>query len=160
MPLSGPDAAQSAPLLCALGMDAKAVSDRVGTASAIKMSRSIIINGLEALVVERYTNARHYGVEDHMLPTLAETFPGIDWQALGGYLFCRVAQHGKRRAEEMAEAARTVAEAGIAPLMASAIAAKHQWMADMAKDAIFGGLSEADGWRAYADRILQARQAP
>ncbi|SPR96372.1 DUF1932 domain-containing protein [Cupriavidus taiwanensis] len=108
-------------------MDATAVSDHVGTASAIKMRRSIMIKGLEALV-ESYPNARHYGVEDHMLPTLAETFPNIDWESLGAYLFSRVARHGKRRAEEMAEAARTVAETGIPPTMAEAIAAKQQWM--------------------------------
>ena len=76
-----------------------------------------MIKGLEALVIESYTTARKYGVEDHVLPTLAETFPSIDWPKQGAYFFSRVVQHGKRRAEEMREAANTVAEAGFEPFM-------------------------------------------
>ncbi|ALF90926.1 MULTISPECIES: NAD(P)-dependent oxidoreductase [Ralstonia solanacearum species complex] len=154
MLIGGTQAGTMAPALAALGMDARPVSGRIGIASAIKMSRSILIKGLEALVIESYTNARRYGVEDHMLPTLAETFPGIDWPALGGYLFSRVAKHGQRRAEEMAEAARTVEETGIAPILARAIADKQQWVARLAADGAFEGLSEQDGWRAYSDRII------
>lgn len=32
-----------------------------------------MIKGLEALVIESYTTARKYGVEDHVLPTPQET---------------------------------------------------------------------------------------
>lgn len=155
MLIGGAYAAALAPALTALGMDAKPVSECVGIASAIKMSRSILIKGLEALVIESYTNARRYGVEDHMLPTLAETFPGIDWPALGGYLFSRVARHGKRRAEEMREAARAVEETGIAPILSRAIAEKQHWVAQLAQAGVFDGVSESDGWRAYADRVIQ-----
>ncbi|CBJ35744.1 NAD(P)-dependent oxidoreductase [Ralstonia solanacearum] len=159
MLIGGAQASAMAPALAALGMDAQPVSERIGIASAIKMSRSILIKGLEALVIESYTNARRYGVEDHMLPTLAETFPGIDWQTLGGYLFSRVARHGRRRAEEMAEAARTVEETGIAPTMARAIADKQQWVARLAGEGVFDGLSEQDGWRAYSDRLIARTDA-
>ena len=76
----------------------------------------MMIKGLEALVIESYTTARKYGVEDHVLPTLAETFPSIDWQQTGAYFFSRVVQHGKRRAEEMRESANTVKEAGFEPM--------------------------------------------
>ena len=155
MLLGGAYAAALGPALVALGMDAKPVSERIGIASAIKMSRSILIKGLEAIVIESFTNARRYGVEDHMLPTLDETFPGIDWQRLGGYLFSRVAKHGKRRAEEMYEAARTVEETGIAPIASRAIADKQQWVAQLAQAGAFDGISECDGWKAYADRVIQ-----
>ena len=79
MLLGGPQAASLAAALQALGLDAKAVSVDIGVASAIKMCRSVMIKGLEALVIESYTTARAYGVEAHVLPTLAETFPSIDW---------------------------------------------------------------------------------
>jgi 3-hydroxyisobutyrate dehydrogenase-like beta-hydroxyacid dehydrogenase len=79
------------------------------------MCRSVMIKGLEALVIESYATARAYGVEDHVLPTLQETFPSIDWSQQGAYFFSRVVQHGKRRAEEMREAANTVREAGFDP---------------------------------------------
>jgi 3-hydroxyisobutyrate dehydrogenase-like beta-hydroxyacid dehydrogenase len=138
-------------------MDAKPVAERIGVASAIKMCRSVMIKGLEALVIESYTTARQYGVEDHVLPTLAETFPSIDWDKQGAYFFSRVAQHGQRRAEEMRESANTVREAGFEPFMAQAIAGKQQWVADRAKDGVFGGIGKQAPWQDYADRLIAAR---
>lgn len=153
MLLGGPRAAELAPLLQGWGLDARAVSDRLGVASAIKMCRSIMIKGLEALVIESYATARRYGVEDHVLPTLAETFPSIDWHKQGAYFFSRVVQHGQRRAEEMREAARTVQEAGFAPLMTGPIADKQQWVADLAATGVFAELSKDARWQDYADRL-------
>lgn len=141
------------------GMDARAVSEKLGVASAIKMSRSIMIKGLEALVIEAYTNARRYGVEAQVLPTLKETFPQIDWDQQGAYFFSRVVQHGKRRAEEMREAARTVEEAGFEPLMTAAIAGKQDWVAQQARDGVFDGLEGQSKWEDYADRLI-ARLKP
>jgi 3-hydroxyisobutyrate dehydrogenase-like beta-hydroxyacid dehydrogenase len=156
MLLGGTSASELAGVLNAWGMDAKAVSDKLGVASAIKMCRSVMIKGLEALVIESYTTARAYGVEDHVLPTLAETFPSIDWDKQGAYFFSRVVQHGQRRAEEMREAANTVREAGpgFAPLMASAIADKQQWVADQARAGVFADLGKDARWQDYADRLL------
>jgi 3-hydroxyisobutyrate dehydrogenase-like beta-hydroxyacid dehydrogenase len=158
MLLGGAPAASLALVLGGWGMDAKAVSDRLGVASAIKMCRSVMIKGLEALVIESYSTARQYGVEDHVLPTLQETFPSIDWQQQGAYFFSRVVQHGKRRAEEMREAANTVSEAGFEPFMATAIADKQQWVADCAKAGVFDGLPKNARWQDYADRLIAARE--
>jgi 3-hydroxyisobutyrate dehydrogenase-like beta-hydroxyacid dehydrogenase len=158
MLLGGAKAHELAQALNAWGMDAKVVSERLGVASAIKMSRSVMIKGLEALVIESYATARQYGVEEHVIPTLQETFPGIDWTKQGAYLFSRVVQHGKRRAEEMREAANTVREAGFEPFMASATADKQQFVADCAKDGAFEGLPKDARWQDYADRLLKARR--
>ena len=154
MLLGGAQAEALAATLCAWGMDARAVSERLGVASAIKMSRSIMIKGLEALVIESYTTARRYGVEAHVLPTLAETFPQIDWERQGAYFFSRVVQHGKRRAEEMREAAQTVRETGFEPFMAAAIAAKQDWVAQQARTGLFEGLDGMSPWQDYADRLI------
>jgi 3-hydroxyisobutyrate dehydrogenase-like beta-hydroxyacid dehydrogenase len=154
MLLGGLQAAPLAALLTDWGMDAKAVSEQLGVASAIKMCRSVMIKGLEALVIESYTTARKYGVEDHVLPTLQETFPSIDWQRQGAYFFSRVVQHGKRRAEEMREAANTVQEAGFEPLMATAIADKQQWVSDRARADVFKDLPKDARWQDYADRLI------
>jgi 3-hydroxyisobutyrate dehydrogenase-like beta-hydroxyacid dehydrogenase len=154
MLLGGAKAGELATVLQAWGMDAKPVSERLGVASAIKMCRSVMIKGLEALVIESYATARQYGVEDHVLPTLAETFPSIDWSRQGSYFFSRVAQHGQRRSEEMHEAARTVHEAGMEPLMASAIAHKQAFVTAMARDGVFDGLPKDAPWQDYADRLL------
>jgi hypothetical protein len=96
-------------------------------------------------------------VEDAMIATLQETFPGIDWQQQGSYFFSRVAQHGKRRAEEMREAANTVREAGFEPSMATAIAQKHDWMAGQARDGRFLSLGVQPAWKDFADCMLAAR---
>jgi 3-hydroxyisobutyrate dehydrogenase-like beta-hydroxyacid dehydrogenase len=153
MLLGGARAAQLAGVLTAWGLDARAVSDRLGVASAIKMCRSVMIKGMEALVIESYTTARRYGVENHVLPTLRETFPAIDWEKQAAYFFSRVVQHGQRRAEEMREAATTVREAGFEPFMASATAETQQWVAERAADGLFQGIAEDAPWQAYADRL-------
>lgn len=157
MLLGGPHAAELADQLRAWGMDATVVSERIGVASATKMCRSVMIKGLEALVLESYATARHHGVEDDMIATLQETFPGIDWQQQGSYFFSRVAKHGQRRAEEMREAAHTVREAGFEPFMAEAIAGKHDWMAAQARAGHFDGLAPSPPWQEWADRLLAAR---
>ena len=159
MLLGGPQASALADRLRSFDMDARCVSPQIGIASAIKMCRSVMIKGLEALVIESYTTARAYGVEDHVLPTLAETFPSIDWSEQGAYFFSRVVQHGKRRAEEMREAANTVKEAGFESFMASAIADKQQWVADQAAGGVFADLGKDAKWQAYADRLLAMRTA-
>lgn len=154
MLLGGAQAEALAATLNGWGMDAKAVSETLGVASAIKMSRSIMIKGLEALVIESFTTARRYGVEAQMLATLKETFPQIDWPQQGAYFFSRVVQHGRRRAEEMREAAQTVREAGFEPLMTAGIAARQDWVARQARDGVFEGLSGKSAWEDYADRLI------
>ncbi|MFD0668402.1 DUF1932 domain-containing protein [Ramlibacter sp. MAHUQ-53] len=158
MLLGGARAAELAARLQAWGMDARPVSEQLGVASAIKMCRSVMIKGLEALVIESYTTARAYGVEDHVLPTLAETFPQIDWSAQGAYFFSRVVQHGKRRAEEMRESANTVREAGFEPVMTAAIAGKQQWVADQAAGGVFREVAPGARWQDYADALIAARK--
>ncbi len=156
MLLAGARAAELAAVLKDWGLDAKAVSEQLGVASAIKMCRSVMIKGLEALVIESYATARAYGVEGHVLPTLAETFPSIDWEKQGAYFFSRVVQHGQRRAEEMRESANTVREAGFEPFMAQAIADKQQWVADQARAGLFRDVPKDARWQDYADRLIVA----
>ena len=156
MLLGGPSAAIVAPQLQAWGMNVTVVSDKLGIASAIKMCRSVMIKGLEALVVECYSTARSYGVEEHVLPTLHKTFPSIDWNAQGRYFFSRVVAHGRRRAEEMREVAVTVCDAGLDPRMTSAIALEQDWVADLAANGAFSDVTEADTWQVYADHIIES----
>jgi 3-hydroxyisobutyrate dehydrogenase-like beta-hydroxyacid dehydrogenase len=154
MLLGGAHAQAAASLLAPLGFSMAVASDEIGVASAIKMCRSVFIKGLEAIVIESYAAARQYGVEDRVLASLAETFPTIDWEKQGAYLFSRVAQHGRRRAEEMREAAVTVKEAGFDPHMAAASAARQDMIAGLAAQGAFAGLDATVDWRDYADRIL------
>lgn len=162
--LGGAGAGELAPLLVALGFDAKVASDRLGVASATKMCRSIMIKGLEAMVIESFTTARAYGVEDAVLASLQETFPSIDWEQQGAYFFQRVIEHGRRRAEEVREVAETVREAGLTPWSAQGTAERQAWVADQADAGLFGARGSAEfarspDWRIEADRILAARKS-
>jgi len=153
MLVGGPDAATLAPTLAALGFAASVASAELGVASAIKMCRSVMIKGMEAIVIESYLAARRYGIEGEVLASLAETFPGIDWERQGSWFWTRVVQHGKRRAEEMRESAATMREAGFEGIMASAIAERHQWVADLAAAGTFDGVAHDANWREFADCI-------
>jgi hypothetical protein len=90
-----------------------------------------------------------------VLASLAETFPGLDWERQAGWFWRRVVQHGKRRAEEMREAAVTVRDAGIEPRMATATAGTQAWVASLRADGVFDGVDAEGGWRALADRIAR-----
>ena len=157
--LGGPDAAALVPQLADLGFSAKLVSGRLGVASATKMCRSVIIKGLEAMTVESLTAARHYGVEDAVLASLGETFPGMDWEKQAVYFFQRVIEHGRRRGEELIEAAVTVEQAGVPPGSAVGTAERQTWVADLADGGVFGERGSPEfartaDWRVEADRIL------
>ena len=158
--LGGSSAAALAARLAPLGFDAKVASERLGVASATKMCRSVMIKGLEAMVIESFTAARHYGVEDAVLASLQETFPGIDWEKQGAYFFQRVIEHGRRRSEEMFESANTVRDVGMPAFRSQGTAERQAWMADLADTGVFGarggaGFARSADWRAEADRLLQ-----
>ena len=158
MLLGGAQAATAAERMRAIGMNVKPISDRIGVASAIKMCRSIIIKGLEAITVESMFTARRYGAEKQVLDSLAATYPDMGWSGtLPDYLISRVAEHGKRRAAEMREAAQAVADAGLEPLTALATAQRQDWLAQViAEHALAVPKGEAFAWQKLADAIAKA----
>jgi 3-hydroxyisobutyrate dehydrogenase-like beta-hydroxyacid dehydrogenase len=156
--LGGGHAASLQPLLSTLGFCSEVASPRLGVASATKMCRSVMIKGLEAMMIESLTTARHYGVEDAVLASLQETFPGLDWDRQATYFFQRVIEHGRRRSEELREAAQTVRDAGLTPWSASGTAERQAWMADLADLGVLGargeaGFARSHDWRQEADRL-------
>jgi 3-hydroxyisobutyrate dehydrogenase-like beta-hydroxyacid dehydrogenase len=157
MLLGGRRAAALAPALKALGMNATVAAEEIGTASAIKMCRSIMIKGIEALVVESMLAARRFGAEDAVLASLDRTFPQMGWKAeLPDYLMSRVAEHGRRRAAEMREVACTLEEVGLAPTMASATALRHDALVDaMAAAGIAYPKEGKFSWRVLADALAR-----
>jgi 3-hydroxyisobutyrate dehydrogenase-like beta-hydroxyacid dehydrogenase len=157
--LGGPHAKALEPRLAALGFKPRVADERLGVASATKMCRSVMIKGLEAMVIESFTTARHYGVEDQVIASLKETFPGIDWEKQAAYFFQRVIEHGRRRSEEVREVAQTVREAGLEPFSAAGTAERQAWVADLAEAGLFGargepGFARSPDWRTEADRLL------
>jgi 3-hydroxyisobutyrate dehydrogenase-like beta-hydroxyacid dehydrogenase len=128
--LGGPHVAAFLPAARDLGFSAaRFYHDAYGRASAAKLCRSVMVKGVEALLLESLAAAQHYEVADDVIASLSNLFPGPDWPKLSCYMIGRAIEHGARRAEEMREAARTVADAGIAPLMSEACAVRQDWAA-------------------------------
>ncbi|MBW4331356.1 DUF1932 domain-containing protein [Stakelama sp. CBK3Z-3] len=151
--VSGPHALEGEAALSALGFDARGVGDTIGAASAVKMIRSIMIKGLEALTAECLLSAFAAGVEEEVLASLDGSFPGWNWRERGDYNLDRMLVHGERRAAEMEEVRDTACELG--QLGAMAEAAVH-WQRRL------GALALApppEGLNAKAAAILHATGA-
>lgn len=129
--LGGPAADELIGLLAPLGMHLEKVSDRVGSAAAVKMCRSVVVKGLEAVLLECVLAATRYEADHRVFDSLGESFPGIDWAGLASYMTSRVALHGERRAQEMREVARALDAIGVEPIMTLAAARRQQWCADL-----------------------------
>lgn len=131
MLLGGKRAQALASSLNSMGFNTRTVASSIGRASAIKMCRSVMIKGLEALTSECLAAAHFYGAENEVLESLENSFPGMGWNAeLPGYLIGRIAEHGRRRAEEMEEVSQTVANANVMPHMSRAIVTSQRTLVD------------------------------
>jgi 3-hydroxyisobutyrate dehydrogenase-like beta-hydroxyacid dehydrogenase len=158
MLLGGKRASALAVELRDVGMNTTALSEQIGVASAVKMCRSIVIKGLEALTVESMLAARRFGAEREVLESLNGTFPSMGWTGqLPDYLVSRVAEHGRRRAAEMREVGRTLEDVGVEPTMALATAARQDWLIDAmtSKGLTYSSLPPPFSWRDLADRLTK-----
>lgn len=141
------------------GFNSKVHSTTVGEASAIKMCRSVMIKGLEALTAECLSAARQYGVEKEVLASLHASFPSLGWNAqLPHYLISRIAEHGKRRAEEMREVVKTLADVGVAPNMsAGTVLAQQELVDSLAEKGIRYSDLEPFEWERTVDLLMSGR---
>ena len=149
--ISGPHAQAAAPYLASLDMVAKIHEGPVGSASSVKMIRSIMMKGLEALVCECVLAGQKAGVIDTVLATLDHTYPGFDWPARSAYMLERVMTHGVRRAAEMREVALTVELLGLDNAMSKATIGWQQTIGDFRLNTT---KEEAEDHHLLAERIL------
>jgi 3-hydroxyisobutyrate dehydrogenase-like beta-hydroxyacid dehydrogenase len=140
MLLGGAAAPEFAAMLAPFGVRMDVVStDQIGRAAAVKMFRSVVYKGLEALMFECVMGASQYGAEPRVFASLNESFPGVDFQKLADYMIGRVVVHGERRAREMEEVAATLRDLGIEPIMAEATVRRMDWAADLGLKTRLGG---------------------
>ncbi|MBI3436484.1 MAG: DUF1932 domain-containing protein [Proteobacteria bacterium] len=132
--MAGAHAQAALPLLAALGMNAAIAGPEIGAAAAIKMVRSVMIKGMEALTAECFVAAARAGVEDAVIASLAKSFPTLDWNAIIAYNLERMTSHGERRAAEMEEVADTLRELGLEPHMASATVKRQREMGHIGRE--------------------------
>ena len=131
--VSGPNAEAVAPLLGELDMQLKIVGPKTGAAAAIKMIRSVMIKGLEALTLECFLAAHRAGIVDEVAESMKNNYPGIDFKEVADYNLERMASHGERRAAEMEESCATLRELGLDPLMTEGTVKRQREMGKFGK---------------------------
>ncbi|HTV50186.1 MAG TPA: DUF1932 domain-containing protein [Steroidobacteraceae bacterium] len=161
MLLGGARAAAWAEALRALGLNVSVIASDVGVASAVKMCRSILIKGLEALTIESLFAARRFGAEEQVLASLRQSFPHMGWETgLPDYLVSRVAEHGVRRAAEMGEVASTLETAGFEPVMARAAARRQTLLVEAMAARALAYRAQGFSWRELADALEGGARSP
>jgi len=116
--VSGPHAADAVAMLANLGFtSAKIVPGAVGRAAAIKMIRSVVVKGIEALTAECLLAAHQAGVLDDVLASLDDSPTPAAWPARADYNLGRMIEHGLRRAAEMEEVVKTLDAIGTGSAM-------------------------------------------
>jgi 3-hydroxyisobutyrate dehydrogenase-like beta-hydroxyacid dehydrogenase len=131
--LSGPHAEGISPLLHEMDMQFSVVGPEVGSAAAIKMIRSVMIKGMEALTLECFLAAARAGVLEEVTVSLKNNYPTLDWAKIADYNLERMASHGERRAAEMEESAATLRELGLDPLMVESTVKRQREMGAIGK---------------------------
>ena len=132
--LAGPHAQAVMPLLVdELEMRGAIASDQVGAAAALKMIRSVMIKGIEALTAECFLAAERAGIVEEVAASLKNNYPGLDWPKVIEYNLERMASHGIRRADEMEESAATLRELGLEPLMTVGTVTRQREMGELGK---------------------------
>jgi len=144
MLLAGPHAEAVAPVLAALGMRASVAGAQIGAAAAIKMVRSVMMKGIEALTLECFLAAARAGVVDEVAASLKNNYPGLDWSKVIAYNLERMAVHGERRAAEMEEVAATLRELGVEPLMTAATIKRQREMGQIGTQQSVRGVLKKD----------------
>lgn len=125
--ISGPYAEDAAAMLAAIGFDnMRVVAGGVGAASSIKMIRSVMVKGIEALTAECFLAADQAGVADEVLMSLNASWPGVDWADKADYNLDRMMLHGLRRAAEMEEVVKTLDALGTGSAMTRGTVARQR----------------------------------
>lgn len=129
--ISGKKATLVAPQLQYLGFDVTVISEQVGDASQIKMLRSAMVKGLEALTTECMLAAHRAGVAPYVIESLEKSYPQLNLSQLAVYHMERMLSHGKRRSEELKSVVETLASLDIDTSMSSGAINWHQRMSDI-----------------------------
>ena len=140
---SGPAGERVRDMLVPWGMQIEFMGDKLGTASGIKILRSVLIKGIEALTDEMLIAARHYGLDEIVLASAAKTL-ARPWMDTVESLTPSGVIHAKRRAEELEMSAEAVQDAGVEPLMSRAVAARLRWKDELGLKDHFKGVVPAN----------------
>lgn len=125
--VSGPHADAAVDLLGAIGFTrVRRVEGGIGAASAIKMIRSVMIKGMEALTAECFLAAEAAGVRDEVIASLDASEAARPWAERADYSLDRMLVHGLRRAAEMEEVVKTLETLGTGSVMSRGVVERQR----------------------------------
>jgi 3-hydroxyisobutyrate dehydrogenase-like beta-hydroxyacid dehydrogenase len=141
---SGPAAQAFQDVFVPWGMRIEAVSPRLGDGSGIKIVRSIVMKGMEALLVECAVCSARYGIQDLVFDSISETMDARPYRESIAFLLRTDVIHAERRAEEAAMSADACEEVGLEPVMTRRTSEMLQRVADMNLKEHFAGVVPDD----------------
>lgn len=124
---SGPGAPVVAELMRPIGANIEVLDEPAGAAMAHKLLRSVFMKGLAAVIGEAVEAGRSAGYEDWIRDQIAKQLAG-DGQAVIDRLLTGTRTHAERRAQEMEDTAKYLAELGVPTTMTSATHASLERM--------------------------------
>lgn len=147
---SGPAASELRDMLTPWGMNIATAGAELGDASGIKIFRSVIAKGLEALLVECLLATEQMGISQAVLDSYSRFLDQRPFAETAGFLVATDVIHAQRRAEEAAMSAEALRDAGVTPLMTEATVARLRSVADLKLKDELGGHVPADYAQAMA----------
>lgn len=120
MLVSGTGAARAEPLMRERHMDVTLVQGPAGEASKIKLTRSVFMKGMQALLVETFLFARKAGVENIVMESISESMDKGAFKTMAERMICADLIHAERRSHEVSDSILVMQDLGVNPLMASA----------------------------------------
>ena len=149
--ISGGKAANALTALEKLPMNARVIDGPVGRASSVKMVRSIMVKGLEALTAECAIAAIEADVLDEVFVSLSEGHPYFNISTHAMYNLKRSLSHGKRRAEELKEVSKMLDDLGLINHMSKAAAFWQKKLGSLEKSSSISDIKSE--FRSFAKQI-------
>lgn len=137
---SGPAAETFRALMSPWGLKIEHVPGELGAASGIKIMRSVIAKGLEALLVECMLGASRYGIDQAVISSFGKFMASRSFEDMANFLLVTDSIHAERRAQEARMSADALEEAGVDPIMTRATVERLEWVCGLGTKSHFGGV--------------------
>lgn len=141
---SGPQAARFRDLLAPYGLKVQVLPGKAGTATAMKLIRSVAMKGLAAVLIEALEAAQRHGILHEVAHSLSVSMDERAFEQIMKRYVCGTAVHAERRVHEMTEAVALLRAAGGSSRMTRATRAKLTDVAALGLRERFGGREPAD----------------
>ncbi len=125
----GPGAVRWRDQMLPYNMNIELIEGEPGSATQIKLARSIFTKGFEALLVETFLYARRCNIESLVMKSIGKTLDGKSFEQSALRYMASNLTHAARKAHEIEDAAEIMDNAGVRPMVAKGAASRLQHIA-------------------------------